>query len=83
MTGTVATPATDPEATPTPVMGPTATPAPAAGTAAGPENQPVLLSVTPTCKTERWMQKLAHLVGEKSPVKKGKEEEEEEAGYSK
>lgn len=42
-----------------------------------------LVSVTPTSKMKQWMWKWAQLVREETPAKKGKEEEEDEADYSK
>ncbi|KAK4817456.1 hypothetical protein QYF61_015611 [Mycteria americana] len=54
MTGTAATP--------TPMTGTAATPTPVTDTAAEPENQPVMVSVTPIHKEKYTRKKSAHLV---------------------
>lgn len=64
-------------------MGILATPATVIGLEAEPEEQPVLLSVTPTYKQEFWMQTSACLVRKETPSQKGKEEEVDEDSYSK
>lgn len=59
-----------------------ATPAAMTGLATEPEEQPVLVSVTPTHKQKCWMQTSACLVKKETPTKMEKEEEMFEEDYS-
>lgn len=64
-------------------VGTLATPPAVIGIASEPEEQPMLVSVTPTHKQKYWMQTSASLVRKATPSKKGKEEEVDEEVYSK